>query len=235
MSTTENTASEVVSERFGNIARINSRGALAQAKQLEDVAIEARIGDGIQRLPVPVAATLAAALGGALDHIRHENPALLSTQALSAPEIDLVLSAVQWVRILQAEGHSIDNITHSGVERSALLRRLRSGRAALEIAPPTSFGQPWYEVLESGPGTVHKVSTDGKVTTLAELLGTLDGSATARSQMLVSINGCHWHIVSTKVFGTSFVVRFQGHEPQFELTRNDAPDGSGWTLHKIQH
>ena len=135
-----------------------------------------------------------------------------------------------------AEGHELDNITDSGVERSGLLRRLRSGREALETAPPTSFGQPWYEVLEAGEGTVHKVSTDGKVTTLAELLGTLDGSATARSQMLVGINGCHWHIVKTNEFGKSFVVRFQGHDEHFQLDRGEGPDGTAaWTLRKIKH
>jgi len=235
MSTTAPPAGELVGERFGNVARITSRGPVAQLKQLEDVAIEAKVGDGLQRLTVAQAAALAAGLGAALDHIRRENPALLANLALSAPEVDLVLAAVKWVRVLQAEGHELDNITDSGVERSGLLRRLRSGRPALETAPPTSFGQPWYDILEAEEGTVHKVSTDGKVTTLAELLGTLDGSATARSQMLVGINGCHWHIVKTNEFGKSFVVRFQGHDPHFQLDRGEGPDGApAWTMRKIK-
>jgi hypothetical protein len=226
-------ASEVVGERFGNLARITSRGPLAQVAQGEDAAIEVKVGDGIQRLTLAGAASLAAALGSALDHVRRENPALLAAQSPSAAEIDLVLAAVQWVRVLQAEGHAIDNITHSAVERSMLLRRLRSGREAFEKAPPTSFGQPWYEVMEDEKA-IHKVSTDGKVTTLAELLGTLDASATARSQLLVAINGCHWNIAATKSFGTSYIVRYQGHEPHFELTRIEGPEGSSWTLRRTE-
>lgn len=218
-----------VSERLGEIVRVSAATDLAGVTSGEDIAVEVVVNGSVQRLTLAGALAVAAALGTAIDHIRRKNPSLLAEQAPSASEIDLVTHALAWAKILEAEGRTLDNITDSGIERSALLRRLRAGLKALPEPPPTSFGQPWYAVLESD--AVHKVATDGKLTTLAELLGTQDASATARNQFLVQLNGCHWKVVKTLEFGARYMVTYQGHETQvFEL----AKDGEGWTLKKTQ-
>ncbi|APV51092.1 hypothetical protein BWI17_16215 [Betaproteobacteria bacterium GR16-43] len=218
-----------VSERFGGVARVSSKGALATLGSLADATIEVAVNGTMQRLSVASAASIASAISSAIEHIRRENPALLDENAPTAAEIDLVAKVLEWARILQAEGRALDTITHSGIERSLLLRRLRSGRPALKAAPPTSFGQPWYDVLEADKSKVHSVACDGKVTTLAELLGTLDASATARNQFLVQINGCHWNVLKTVEFGARFVVAFQGHAQLFGLVKGP----EGWLLRKI--
>lgn len=220
-----------VSERFGSVARISSRGPISGLQSLSDATIEIAIGGTMHRLPVATAAALASAIGEAIEHIRRENPRVMDDTEPTPAEIHLVSKALEWARLLLAEGRSLDNVTESGIERSALLRRLRSGRAPLAEPPPTSFGQPWYEVLESeGP---HKVATDGKLTTLAELLGTQDSSATARNQFLVQVNGCHWNVKKTLAFGTHYRVAYQGHAQEYELSKGDGPSGPVWTLKKV--
>lgn len=221
-----------VSERFGSVARISSKGAIKDLRTLSDATIEVAIGGAMHRLPVATAAALASAIGEAIEHIRRENPRAMDDVEPTPAEIHLVLKAVEWARLLLAEGRTLDNVTESGVERSALLRRLRSGRAPMAEPPPTSFGQPWYDVLESdGP---HTVATDGKLTTLAELLGTQDSSATARNQFLVQVNGCHWNVMKTLAFGTHYQVAYQGHAQAFELAKGEGPSGPVWTLKKVR-
>ena len=218
-----------VSDRFDGVARVSSKGAIGQLTSLEDATIEVAVNGSVQRLPVATAATMASAINAAIDHLRRENPALLMEQAPSVSEIELVSKAIEWARILLAEGRALDTMSDSGIERSMLLRRLRSGRDALKEPPPTSFGQPWYDVLEGEATKVHVVTSDGKVTTLAELLGTLDASATARNQFLVKINDCYWNVIKTVEFGQKYLVSYQGHGQVFAL--GQVPDGR-WALRK---
>jgi len=220
----------LVSERFDGVARVSSKGPIAGLSSLEDATVEVAVNGAVQRLPVAAAAQIASAINAAIDHLRRENPSLLMTQAPSAAEIELVSKVVEWVRILETEGRKLDTISHSGIERSMLLRRIRSGRAPMKAPPPTSFGQPWYEVLEADKTQIHLVTADGKVTTLAELLGTLDASATARNQFLVKINDCYWNVIKTVEFGKKFLVSYQGHAQVFAL--GQVPDGR-WALRKF--
>ena len=220
----------LVSERFDGVARVSSKGPIASLSSLEDATVEVAVNGAVQRLPVAAAAQIASAINAAIDHLRRENPELLMAQAPSAAEIELVSKVVEWVRILETEGRKLDTISHSGIERSMLLRRIRSGRAPMKAPPPTSFGQPWYEVLEADKTQIHLVTADGKVTTLAELLGTLDASATARNQFLVKINDCYWNVIKTVEFGKKFLVSYQGHAQVFAL--GQVPDGR-WALRKF--
>ena len=218
-----------VSERFDGVARVSSKGPVASLSTLDDATVEVAVNGSVQRLPVAAAAQIASAINAAIDHMRHENPDLLMAQPPSASEIEFASKVVEWVRILETEGRKLDTISHSGIERSMLLRRLRSGRAPMRAPPPTSFGQPWYEVLEGDSAQIHLVTADGKPTTLAELLGTLDASATARNQFLVKINDCYWNVIKTVEFGKKYVVSYQGHAQMFAL--GQVPDGR-WALRK---
>lgn len=218
-----------VSERFDGVARVASKAPIGTLGSLDDATIEVAVNGAVQRLPVAAAAHIASAINAAIDHLRRENPPLMMNQAPTAAEIELASKVVEWARILQAEGRALDTLSDSGIEKSMLLRRIRSGRAPLKEPPPTSFGQPWYEVLEADKATIHVVTADGQLTTLAELLGTLDASATARNQFLVKINDCYWNVIKTVEFGKKYLVSYQGHAQVFAL--GQVPDGR-WALRK---
>ncbi len=225
----EATAEARFSERIGGIARVSSLGAIKDLKSVDDATIEVAVNGAMQRLSVASASAVASALLASIDHIRAENPALLAELAPSPAEIELVAHTLEWARVMQSEDRALNTVTHSGIERSKLLRRLRSGRPAMKDAPPTSFGQPWYEILEGDASKSYTVATDGKLTTLAEMLGTADASATARNRFLIQVNGCHWTVMKTVEFGTRFIVAYEGHAQLFELAKG--ADGH-WTLRR---
>jgi hypothetical protein len=59
---------------------------------------------------------------------------------------ELVRLVRRWIEL----GYPEKGPTPADADHSALLRRLFSGREALEQAPPRSFSCPWYELLEEG-------------------------------------------------------------------------------------
>jgi len=224
-----------VSETLEGMARVRAARHPSQAISPDEVGVEIRVGATIHRLSLEAASGVASALAAALDRVRCENPRLMADASLSRSEVDLVSRSVEWMRILLAQGRSLETITDAQIEHSMLLRRLRTGAAPLAFPPPTSHGQPWYQVIEGDDSAVHRVDTDGKLTTLAELLGTGNTSATARNQFLIKINGCHWNVIRTLTFGSSFLVAYPGHAQLFMLAgAKEAGGHSAWFLRKVK-
>ncbi|QVL30641.1 hypothetical protein KIH39_17505 [Telmatocola sphagniphila] len=59
----------------------------------------------------------------------------------------------RWIEIRAENGHAVPSFLvglEEDVKHSSLLRRLISGKEPLPEAPPESFGQPWYELIENG-------------------------------------------------------------------------------------
>jgi hypothetical protein len=168
------------------------------------------------------------ALEEAAQYVYRENPDLFGERSYSSAERTLILQTLEWARTLLAEGHSLEHITEMSVQKSSLLRRIRLGKSAMTAPPPKSFGQPWHDVLESHE--IHSVACDGRVTTVAELLGMKDSSETVNSTYLIGINGCLWNVVKVVEPGSSFVVAFAGHEQRFSLCRDLY---SAWSLRRL--
>jgi len=216
-------------EVFQNIVavRVSDSKPVSDAKGPEEVTMDLLLRDGPRRLSLSAALSLMSALEEAVDYVRRENSGLLDARPWTASQLKLVRDTLEWVRVMQAADHPVESLTDESIERSSLLRRIRAGKRALPAPPPTSFGQPWHEVLEADPGTVFKVS-GGQITTLAEVLGTQNLSETARNHMMVQINGCHWNLLKTVEFDQRYVVSFSGYPYHYSLWRTE----DGWRLTK---
>ena len=62
-------------------------------------------------------------------------------------------SVVSWLTILVLEGRRYQNRLHRmsvDLDHSALLRRLLEGKPPLPVPPPSSYGYPWYELVDNG-------------------------------------------------------------------------------------
>jgi len=122
--------------------------------------------------------------------------------------VDVLL---EWIRVRERSGHPLPlgyGQLAEEVERSALLLRMLGGKEPLPAAPPRSFGQPWYALVEEG-GAV-----DCELVPLQDRLG-----ATPK----VAINHTAWEVVGTVAEG--YVVRYGGAAPLYvaERTQSDPP------------
>jgi hypothetical protein len=115
-------------------------------------------------------------------------------------------SVVRWLRIRERSGHPapttyaelVDTIGHS-----ALLRRLLAGKTPLRVAPPRSFGQPWYSLVENGEATGCELQS------LKDRPG-----ATPR----VTVNEWAWEVVEEPAEGR-LVIRYSREAPLFVAER----------------
>jgi hypothetical protein len=64
-----------------------------------------------------------------------------------------IMCFLRWIQVRALNGHAVPNFL-PGIEadlfHSMLLRRLLDGKEPLPHPPPESFGQGWYDLLESG-------------------------------------------------------------------------------------
>lgn len=68
---------------------------------------------------------------------------------------DEILDAVvKWVETCEENGRDINPIN---TRKSALLRRLLSGKPALEVPPPKAFSYPRYEMVEEKECQIHDI------------------------------------------------------------------------------
>lgn len=125
-------------------------------------------------------------------------------------------SVIRWLRIRERSGHPaptsyaelVDTIAHS-----ALLRRLLSGKTALRVPPPRSFGQPWYGLVENGGAegcTLH---------TLKDRPG-----ATPR----VTVNEWAWEVVDQAADGR-LLIRYSREAPVYVAER-ESGEPERWRL-----
>ena len=71
-----------------------------------------------------------------------------------------VMCFLRWIQIRAENGHPIPNFLpamEGDIFHSHLLRRMLAGKEPLESPPPESFGEPWYDLVETGRGTATEV------------------------------------------------------------------------------
>jgi hypothetical protein len=71
-----------------------------------------------------------------------------------------IMCFLRWLQIRAENGHPIPNFLpamETDIFHSHLLRRMLAGKDPLEAPPPESFGQPWYELVETGRGVATEV------------------------------------------------------------------------------
>jgi len=91
-----------------------------------------------------------------------------------------VMCVLRWLAIREAEGimppGRVDDLEND-MAFSCLLKRLVGGQEPYPVAPPGSFGQPWYELIDSGEAHDLEVSkipvNDGQHVVINESLWTV--------------------------------------------------------------
>ncbi|HEY2704611.1 MAG TPA: hypothetical protein VGL20_13050 [Candidatus Dormibacteraeota bacterium] len=144
-------------------------------------------------------------------------PATQETSTVLSP--DPVGSIVRWLAIREVSGQPLPATYRQmidDVEHSALLHRLLSGRDPHGAAPPRSYGQPWYGLLESGSAS----GCDLKP--LKDRHGALPR---------VAINECPWRVLR-QLDGGACVVQYSSRTPRF-LARPSRPPSTGWRLRRL--
>lgn len=130
----------------------------------------------------------------------------------------VVLDTTEWLRTLWEVGYMGSSsfpaspctrfpmVTGEDIAKSALLARIRHGKAPLPFPPPTRNGVPWHEVVESNapfPVRAEVLRNDG-----------VDW---------VSIEGCaEWQLVSEEPDGKHFRVQHRYKGPIYHLILHEA-------------
>jgi hypothetical protein len=139
---------------------------------------------------------------------------------MSTPDTDdAVDTVIRWLAIRERSGQPmptsyrqlVDDIRHS-----ALLHRLLSGMDPLGAAPPRCYGQPWYNLLDTG------AATGCDIKPLKDRLG-----AAPR----VAINEYPWVVVEHLPDG-GYVVQYNPQSPRFLATPSPG-EASGWELRRV--
>lgn len=126
----------------------------------------------------------------------------------------IVLDSAEWLRTLWEVGYMgagtlpVPARTHfpqievEDVLKSALFARIRQGKRPLPFPPPTRWGDPWHEVVES----------DEAQSVEAEIIEDEGQAAFA------IVDGCNrWRVVRTEDART-FVIQHEGKGPLYRLT-----------------
>jgi hypothetical protein len=126
-----------------------------------------------------------------------------------------IMCFLRWIQIKAENGHPIPNFLpamEGDVYHSHLLRRMLGGKEPLDAPPPESFGQPWYDLVETGRGT----ATEVKPWEWAP-------------EQKISINQGIWTILEKKS-DSEYVVTYRLNPRAYRLNRQ--PDGN-WLLEQI--
>lgn len=126
-----------------------------------------------------------------------------------------IMCFFRWLQIRAEHGHPSPNFLpalEGDIWHSHLLRRLLAGKDPLDAPPPESFGEPWYELVETGRGTAAEVkpwewAPDQKI----------------------SVNRGIWTILEKRSDG-EYVVTYRANSDAYRLSRQ--PDGQ-WLLERI--
>lgn len=71
-----------------------------------------------------------------------------------------IMCFLRWFQIRADNGHPIPNFLpamEGDIFHSHLLRRMLGGKEPLDAPPPENFGQPWYDLVETGRGIATEV------------------------------------------------------------------------------
>lgn len=154
-------------------------------------------------------------------------PARSDEPPLPQDMAQLVLDAAEWLRTLWDVGYmgasqlpaqprtlfpmvEVEDVLHS-----ALFARIRQGQRPLPFPPPTRWGMPWHEIVE----TTEPQQVDGQVT--------VDDEGVERC---ATIDGCPtWDVLETLATGKEYRVQHQGKGPVYRL-RIDGQGTNGAVL-----
>jgi hypothetical protein len=127
-----------------------------------------------------------------------------------------IVCFLRWIEIRAENGHPIPNLLpamEGDIYHSHLLRRMLEGKEPLDTPPPESFGQPWYELVETGRG----IATEVKPWEWAP-------------EQKISINQGIWTILEKKS-DNEFLVTYRLNPATYRLTRQS--EGT-WLLQRIE-
>ena len=128
-----------------------------------------------------------------------------------------IMCFLRWIQIRAENGHPIPNFLpamEGDIFHSHLLRRMLAGKDPLEAPPPESFGQPWYDLVETGRGTRDRGQAVGV------------GARSRRSP----INQGIWTILEKKS-DSEYLVTYRLNPEAYRLT----PQGDGnWLLDRVE-
>jgi hypothetical protein len=142
-----------------------------------------------------------------------------SKETTSSHPPDVVARIIRWLEIRELSGQPLPSTYQQlvdDVRHSALLHRLLSGMDPFGEAPPRSYGQPWYSLLESGSATGCEFKP------LKDRFGAVPR---------VSINECPWMVLQQFEDGAC-MVQYSPQTPLF-LARPGRPPTSGWELRRL--
>lgn len=126
-----------------------------------------------------------------------------------------IMCFLRWIQIRAANGHPIPNFLpamEGDIFHSHLLRRLLSGKEPLDAPPPEMFGEPWYELVETGRG----IATEVKPWEWAP-------------EQKISINQGIWTILE-KTSDTEYLVTYRLNPAAYRLTKQA---GDQWLLERV--
>jgi len=138
------------------------------------------------------------------------------TTMAAMDERKAVDTVIRWLRVRERSGHPAPTSYAELVDaiyNSALLRRMLSGKTPLRVAPPRSFGQPWYALIENG------TAGGCELRMLKDRPG-----ATPR----VAINEWAWEVVDAST-EDRLLVRYSREAPVFVAERESA-EPETWRL-----
>lgn len=136
-------------------------------------------------------------------------------EAVAADLTQIVLDTAEWLRTLWEVGYMgagtlpVPPRTHfpqievEDVLKSALFARIRQGKHPLPFPPPTRWGSPWHEVVESSEAQAVE----------AETIAGDDGTPA-----FAIIDGCNrWRVLASESPG-AMIVQHEGKGPRYRLT-----------------
>ena len=127
-----------------------------------------------------------------------------------------IMCFLRWIQIRADNGHPIPNFLpamEGDIFHSYLLRRMLAGKEPLMAPPPESYGQPWYDLVETGRGT----ATDVKPWEWAP-------------DQKISINEGIWTIVEKKS-DSEYIVTYRLNPGNYRLTKQ--PNSDTWVIERI--
>ncbi|MEZ6139716.1 MAG: hypothetical protein R3B84_04010 [Zavarzinella sp.] len=71
-----------------------------------------------------------------------------------------IMCFLRWIQIRSENGHPVPNFLpaiEGDIFHSHLLRRMLAGKEPFDNPPPESYGQPWYELVETGQSVTKDV------------------------------------------------------------------------------
>lgn len=245
-------ADEVISTLVSNIRSRSNSLQIDLLDQLHSETKRARLGEVASRNKTIALHIMCSSLKSKTDTIEtvsnkglQENFSLADIGTFSDDHIAIVKATAIWIRAktlaeVEVDGldhciHQNDVVTDADINKSKMFERIRDGKSPLVHRPPTAFGQPWYEVLESN--LLFRVQVAVPKALLDKLVS--NNSEAAINEKIL-INKCEWRIDKVIELGKEYELLWPHTDLKYTLKRSnnllDSQNGheQGWTLQKIE-